>query len=141
MDFAEPAEPRIRLMLAALLPMLATALTLTPELFRTPEEGSPVVLGLLGFSGPSAALIVNWFRPAATNKNRAAWAALPQVFIVPVMVWLNVWVDVQSGYLLRNSSEESMAYGAGITFGVIVGLVLLWLVGFAGRVGAWLGSR
>lgn len=140
-DVAAPAKPRARLLLAALLPMLATAVTLTPELFSTPER-VPLWLGiLLPFNAPAVALLVNWRWPAATNRDRATWAALPQVAIVPLMVWLDVWLDVRSGYLLKNSGEEAMAFGFGTVLGVITGIVLLVLVGFAGRIGAWFGDR
>ena len=141
MDIQAPAKLGTRVLLAALLPMLATALTLTPELFSTPER-FPVWLGvLLLVNAPAVALIVNWVWPVATNKDRATWTALPQVLVVPLMVWLDVWHDVRSGYLLEGSGEEAMAFGIGTVIGVLTGIVLLVLVGFAGRIGAWLGSR
>ena len=140
MNRTAPGTPRTRLLLAALLPALATALTLAPVLFNPPEQ-VPLMVGLLLVSSaPAVALVVNWRWPAATNKDRAAWAALPQVAIVPLMVRLDVWLDVRSGYLLRDSGEEAMAYGIGTVFGVLVGIVLVVLVGFAGRLGASLGG-
>ncbi|CAA9298943.1 MAG: hypothetical protein AVDCRST_MAG48-1157 [uncultured Friedmanniella sp.] len=140
MNRTVPGNPRTRLLLAALLPALATALTLAPVLFSPPEQ-VPLMLGLLIVSSaPAVALVVNWRWPAATNKDRAAWAALPQVAVVPLMVRLDVWLDVRSGYLLRHSGEEAMAYGIGTVFGVLAGIVLVVLVGFAGRLGASLGG-
>ena len=141
MDFVTPAKPRTRLWLAALLPMLATALTFTPGLFDMPDDEPPVWMLLLPFSGPIVALIVNWRWPAATNRDRTALAALPQIFIVPLMVWLTLRLEVERGDLRMDSSEGAMAFGGGMTLGVIAGILLLWLVGFAGRLGAWLGRR
>ncbi len=140
-DLAAPAKPRTRLLLAALLPTLATTLTLTPELFNPSDVVPPIVLWLLGFSAPAVALLVNWPWPAATDKDRATWAALPQVAIVPLMVWLDVWIEIEQGYLRRDLSEAAMTMGIGTMVGVLAGIVLLVLVGLAGRLGAWLGRR
>ncbi len=57
------------------------------------------------------------------------------------MARLDAWMEVQRGYLLRGSGEEAMSYGLGFFLGVIVGIILLVLVGFTGRLGAWLGGR
>ncbi len=113
MDITAPAKPRTRLLLAALLPALATALAWTPHVFSNPDDVSPVLLVLLVVSAPVVALVVNWRWPAATNRDRATWAALPQVVVVPLMARLDTWMEVQRGYLLRGSGEEAMSYGIG----------------------------
>lgn len=140
-DLAAPVTPRRRLLLATLLPTLATAVALSPELFSPSDAVPPIVLWLLGLGAPVVALVLNWRWPAATDKDRATWAALPQVLIVPLMVWLDVWIEIQQGYLRRDSSEAAMALGIGTLVGGIAGIVLLVLVGVAGRLGAWLGER
>lgn len=140
-DFAAPVTPRRRLLLATLLPTLATAVAVSPELFSPSDVVPPIVLWLLGLGAPVVALVVNWRWPAATDKDRATWAALPQVLMVPLMVWLDVWIEIEQGYLRRDSSETAMALGIGTFVGVLAGIVLLVLVGIAGRLGAWLGER
>ncbi len=141
MDLPALGKQRTRFLLAALLPTLATALAWTPHVFSNPDDVSPVLLVLLVVSAPAVALVVNWRWPAATNRDRATWAALPQVVVVPLMARLDTWMEVQRGYLLRGSGEEAMSYGLGLFLGLIVGIILLVLVGFTGRLGAWLGRR
>ena len=92
-------------------------------------------------STPVVELLVNWRWPAATDSDRAMYAVTPQVFIPPAMVWLDVWLEVRSGYLLRDSGEEAMAYGYELTLVANAGVILMVLVGGAGRLGAWLGTR
>lgn len=141
-DHTVVENPRMNLMRAALLPALATALTWTPTMFMNTAEPLPTVLVVLLFvSAPAVALIVNWRRPAATDGGRATYTAIPQVFVLPAMVWLDIWLAVQSGEIKRGSSDEAMSYGGGITLAVIVGVILMWLVGGAGRLGSWLEDR
>ncbi len=138
---AAPARSRIKLLLAALLPVLATVLIWTPQLSGNPEEVSPWFLAPLPVGAPIVALVVNWCWPAVTNPARAAWTALPQLATVVLLVWLDVWLDVRSGYLLKDSGEEAMSYGIGLTVAGIAGVILVVLVGCAGRLGARIGER
>ncbi|HEV2073345.1 MAG TPA: hypothetical protein VGR29_06830 [Thermomicrobiales bacterium] len=133
-------HPRTSLLLAALLPALATAAASIPHVLNTPEEGSPAQGWLMLSIAPLVALLVNGRWPAATNVSRAFLVALPQLLVVISLARLDVWLDVRSGYLLRNSGEEAMAYGIGTTLGVIMGIVLVVLVASAGRLGALLAE-
>ncbi|MBA2754418.1 MAG: hypothetical protein H0U40_08150 [Chloroflexia bacterium] len=142
MDLTPLVNPRGKLVRASLLPALATILALVPLVIQSMSEpGSPVVGILVIIGAPAVAFLVNWRWPAATDRDRATYAAIPQVFIPPAMVWLDVWLEVRSGYLLRDSGEEAMAYGIGLTLAAIAGVILMVLVGGAGRLGAWLGTR
>lgn len=139
---------------AALLPVLATALVWTPQIVSSipavsgisktsePELIATLLLLLvLYFScAPATALIVNWRWPAATDKDRATYAALPQLLVSPALVAFHVWLEVQRGYLLEDSGEEAMSYGIGVTLAFVAGIILTILVAAFGRLGAWLGS-
>jgi uncharacterized membrane protein len=57
------------------------------------------------------------------------------------MVWLDVWLDVQNGNLLRGSGEEAMSYGLGTLAGLVAGVILVVLVAFTSRLGARLGTH
>ena len=154
MDNTVTGNPRTNLIRAALLPALATALVCAPQILANipavsgidsssvAEPFIPVVpMVLLFFLGaPAVAFMVNWRWPAATNKDRATYAGLPQALVVPALAWLAVWIDVERGYLLKDSGEEAMAYGILITLGAVAGVVLTILVACAGRLGAWLGT-
>lgn len=59
------------------------------------------------FSAPVLALLANYCGPTAAD--RAMLVALPQLAVVPLMIRFDVWLDVRSGYLLRDSDEEATA--------------------------------
>ena len=140
MDPTASVNPRGTLVRASLLPALATVLAWTPLVIQPmSESGSPVVGVLIIISAPAVALLVNWWWPAATDKNRATYAGIPQVLIPPAMVWLDFWLEVRSGYLLRGSDEDAIAYG--LLAAAIAGVILMVLVAGAGRLGAWLADR
>ncbi|HEV2074362.1 MAG TPA: hypothetical protein VGR29_12050 [Thermomicrobiales bacterium] len=158
---------RTRLLLAALLPGLATAMMVIPPLrstwlspmpcancskrqisplpifSRSGPDRSIFLFWLLVFvvSAPMVAFVVNWHWPAATNTNRAFLVALPQPVIVPLMLRFDVWLDLRGGYLLRDSGEEAMAYGIATVGGLLIGLILMILVAVGGQLGARLGDR
>jgi hypothetical protein len=52
------------------------------------------------------------------------------------LMWLDIWLDVRSGYLLAGSGEVQMALGFGTAMAAGVGLLLTVLVVAAGRFGA-----
>jgi hypothetical protein len=158
---------RTNFLLAALLPALATAVMVIPPLrsnwlsqmqcadcstrnisplpiFSTSgPERSIFLFWLLLFvvSAPIVAFVVNWHWPVATNANRAFLVALPQPVVVLLMLRFDVWLDLRSGYLLRDSGEEAMAYGIATVGGLLIGLILMILVAGAGQMGARLGNR
>ncbi|HEV2074481.1 MAG TPA: hypothetical protein VGR29_12695 [Thermomicrobiales bacterium] len=139
-------HPRTRLLLAALLPALATAVMLIPPLFGTTGPGpgrSLALFWLLVFvvSAPMVAFVVNWHWPAATTANRAFLAALPQPVVVPLMLWLAVSLDIQRGNLVRDTSEEAMTSGFATVGGLLIGLILMILVAVGGQLGARLVDR
>jgi hypothetical protein len=151
---AASASPHTNLLRAALLPALATFLVWMPALLssipalsgvdssESPEPVLPplLLLALYFVSAPTVALIINWRWPAATNKDRAIYAALPQVFVSPALVWLYVWLEVERGYLERGTSEEAMTSGIGIALAVVTGVILTMLVAAFGGLGAWLAQ-
>lgn len=61
------------------------------------------------FSAPVLALLANYCGPKAADADRAMLVALPQLAVVPLMIRFDVWLDVRSGYLLRDSDEEATA--------------------------------
>jgi hypothetical protein len=136
-----PVHPRTRLQLAAFWPALASAATaLSLSIISSPEdERRPIFvlwLLLVVITAPVVAFLVNRRWPSATNANRAYLAALPQPVIVPLMLRLVVWLDVQTGNVVPDTSEVAMSYGILTVVGFIIGLVLLLLVAAAGSLGA-----
>lgn len=61
---------------------------------------------------------------------------LPLPVAATLLVWLDVWLEVRSGYLLAGSGEEAMAYGIGTASGIAGGTLLAALVTAA----AWMGT-
>lgn len=69
------------------------------------------------------------------------WVGTPLPVLALLLVWLDVWLEVRSGYLLAGSGEEAMSYGIGTTMGVLCGGVLMVLVTVAARTGVVAGRR
>jgi hypothetical protein len=51
-------------------------------------------------------------------------------------MWIDIWLDVRSGYLIAESGEVEMARGFGTVMAVGVGLLLTVLVLAAACIGA-----
>ncbi len=115
------------------LPELATDAGQMAEL-PTPARWAQMVL-LFGAAPVVAAAIAKRTR-AGVDRRAAAAAGLVQLAVAVVLVRLDVWIEVRTGYLLAGSGEEAMAYGLSTIAGVAGGLVLAVLVGLAARVGA-----
>ena len=139
---------------AALLPALATVLVWTPALLSIipaisgidsseASEGviPPLLLFVLYFvSAPTVALIVNWRWPAATNADRATFAALLQILVSPVLAVIFVWLDVQRGYESNEAGVIGLVFNLLVILAVITGVFLTMLVAVFGRIGAWLAQ-
>lgn len=136
------AVPNLGLMWMALVPAAVTALVFVPEFFRDPQatEKSPAFtlpwLAALLLAGPVAAYLMNRRQPVASEVKLALLVGLPQLPLVVVLVMVDVWLDVRSGYLLAGSGEEAMAYGIGAWLASITGVVLVALVAVSARLGA-----
>lgn len=92
-------------------------------------------LALLVVAPPFVAFVA-----ARRHRRTSAWTWLGVGLPVPVaaalLVWLDVSLEVRSGYLLAGSGEEAMAYGIGTALGIAGGIVLAVLVTTA----AWMGA-
>ncbi len=128
---------------AVLLPAAATTVVYAPMILSRPNlwDDLPVLLGLTWFvvlilAAPVTAAVVNRRWPVATTTTRACLLGLPQLPLAIVLMRLDIWLDVRSGYLLAGSGEVDMALGWGIMMATGVGLVLTVLVAAAARVGA-----
>ena len=93
---------------------------------------------LLLVAAPVATYVVT--RRTRLGARRTSGAALvlagvPQVFLLLALTYLDVWLEVRSGYLLADSGEEAMAYGLSAIFGALLGLVLAALVTLGAAVG------
>lgn len=126
-----------------LAPAAATTLVYAPMLLFRPDlwDNVPGHVGLVWFAvlvlaAPVTAALVNRRRPVATALARSWLMALPQLPLALGLVWLDIWLDVRSGYLLAESGEVEMALGFGTVMAVGVGLLLTVLVHAAARVGA-----
>ncbi|HEX7196611.1 MAG TPA: hypothetical protein VF364_07220 [Candidatus Limnocylindria bacterium] len=99
----------------------------------TPARWAQMVL-LLG-AAPVVAVAIALRTRADVDRRAAAAAGLAQLAVAVVLVRLDVWIEVRTGYLLAGSGEEAMAYGLSTIAGVVGGLVLAVLVGLAARLG------
>jgi hypothetical protein len=126
---------------AALLAAV-TAVVFAVELLRDPSgaEAAPLVtlvwLVALLLAAPVVAYLANRRRPVAVDVTRAALVAMPQLPVVVALMAVDVWLDVQRGYLAAGSGEEAMSYGIGVTVSTVAGLVLVALVAGSARLGA-----
>lgn len=114
-----------------LLALGATAVLFAPTLLFNPEEMSHIPgyavaiwFVLIAVSAPTAAGLANRRKPAATTMARALVIGAPQWPLVVGLVYLDVWIDVQSGYLMAGSGEEAMAFGIGVIIAAVPGLIL-----------------
>jgi hypothetical protein len=125
---------------ALLLPAAATTVVYT-TMFLFRPDGAPAFVGQLWFpllvlAAPVAAVLMNRRRPVATTMARAWLLGLPQLPIAVGLMWLAIWLDVRSGYLLAGSGEVQMALGFGTLLAAGIGLLLTVLVAAAARFGA-----
>lgn len=126
----------------ALAPAAVTLLLFVPEYFRDPAESGDapaltlIWAGVLLVGAPATAFVMNRRAPVATDGLRGLLIGVPQLPLVVLLMAIDVWLDVQSGYLLAGSGEEAMAYGLGTTVAGIFGLLLAILVAAAARRGA-----
>ncbi len=128
---------------AILLPAAATTAAYVPMILTRPNlwMDMPWFIHRLWFFGlilaapVTAALVIRRW-PVATTLARAFLVGLPQLPLAVVLLWLDVWLDVRSGYLLAGSGEVSMALGFGTVMAIGVGLVLTFLVSAAARFAA-----
>ena len=127
----------------ALVPAAATAVVYFPHLVtdagQTASVPPPLAwmwLALLLVTAPAIAWVLNSHDPrVAIGPRQVLLVGMPQLIVAVVMVRLDVWLEVRSGYLLAGSGEEAMAYGIGTVLGVIGGSVLAILVALSARVG------
>lgn len=80
-------------------------------------------------------------RHGRTSAGASFWVGLPLPVAATLLVWLDVWLEVRSGYLLAGSGEEAMAYGIGTVSGVAGGTLLAALVTAAAWMGTGAGRR
>jgi hypothetical protein len=125
---------------ALLLPAAATTLSYAPMFLFRPDDVPGFVhlvwFPLLVLAAPVTAALVNRRWPVATTMARAWLLGLPQLPLAVGLMWLDIWLDVRSGYLLAGSGEVQMALGFGTAMAAGVGLLLTVLVVAAGRFGA-----
>ncbi len=127
-----------RLVLATLVPALATTLAFVPSFLTFPTELGSWDTLLLG-AAPLAALVVNLLLPAAINWPRAYLTGMPQILLFPLLVNVDFWINNRRGYFV--GGELDMARGFGTVFGFIFGLLLMALVALSAMLGTWLGGR
>jgi hypothetical protein len=125
---------------ALLLPAAATTVVYAPMLLFRPD-GVPGFVDLVWFpllvlAAPVTAAFVNRRRPVATTMARAWLLGLPQLPLAVGLMWLDIWLDVRSGYLLADSGEVQMALGFGTAMAAGIGLLLTVLVAAAACFGS-----
>lgn len=103
---------------------------------HVPRFVGPAWAALLLLAAPMTALLLNRRWPVATTSARAVLLGLPQLPLAVLLMWIDIWLDIRSGYLLAGSGEVEMAYGYGTAMAVAFGLLLVLLVAVAARVGA-----
>lgn len=140
---AQQATPRAAWGPAVLAPVAATVGLYSPMLLFRPNlwEDVPGAVhatwfALLVLAAPIVATLVNRRRPVATSATRAWLLGVPQLPLALGLMWLDIWLDVRSGYLLAGSGEVEMALGFGTVMATVIGVTLMLLVAAASRFGA-----
>lgn len=95
----------------------------------------------LVLAAPPLVAFVASRRHRRTSAGAWFWVGLPVPVAATLLVWLDVWLEVRSGYLLAGSGEEAMAYGIGTASGVAGGTLLAALVTAAAWMGTGAGRR
>jgi hypothetical protein len=90
---------------------------------------------VLVLAAPVTAVLVNRRRPVATRPARSWLLGLTQLPLAVGLMWIDISLDVRSGYLIAESGEVEMALAFGTVMAVGVGLLLSVLVYVAGRFG------
>ena len=128
----------------ALVPAAVTALVFTPELVTNPEQtsrlgisGSLLWAALLFTSAPTTAWMMTRRRRPTRLSPLLLGVGLAQLTTAVVLVRLDTWLEVRSGYLLAGSGEEAMSYGIGFVISVMGGLLLAALC----MAGVGIGAR
>ena len=121
-----------------LLALAVTAVIFAPTLLLNPDEMSDIPgfavaiwLVLIAVCPATAAALANRRKPAATTMARALVIGGPQWPLVMGLVYLDVWIDVQSGHLMAGSGAEAMAFGVGLVFAAVPGVILTCAVTLA----------
>lgn len=128
---------------ASLTTAAATTVVYTPSLLFRPDlwdnMSGYVVLAWFVVSvlaAPVTAALVDRHRPVATTQARSWLLGLPQLPLVVGLMWIDIWLDIRSGYLIAESGEVEMVLGFGTVMATGVGLLLTVLVYAAARIGA-----
>ena len=124
------------------VPAAVTLLVYVPELVtdagQMAEVPAPVrwaELAILLCAAPAVAAVIARRARVRVDDRVAVVAGLAQLALAVLLVRIDVWIEVRSGYLLAGSGEEAMAYGLGTIASVVGGLLLATLVGLAARAG------
>lgn len=129
-----------RIVLATLVPALATTLAFLPSFLTLPDEGQASPLWLFLGAAPLAALIVNRLWPAAPTRARAIKTGLPQILLFPLLFFVDIWIDDRRGFDFGR--EMFFSRGIQIFFGTLVGIILgvfvMLLVALCALFGTWL---
>ena len=126
----------------ALLPAAATTVVYAPQLLTDSDQmsGLPPALGLLWIAllllaSPAVAWGLGRRGAPLKGSGTVMIVGLTQVVTAIILVRLDTWLEVRSGYLLAGSGEEAMSYGIGTLIGGIAGLVTAILVVYGAKFG------
>jgi hypothetical protein len=77
--------------------------------------GAPALawLAALLTAAPATAYLMNRRQPVVTTEGVGLWTGIPQLPLMLLLVRLDVWKDVRSGYYVAWSGEKQTAYGIG----------------------------
>ena len=132
-----------RLVLATLIPALATTLALVPAFLTLPDKFDSWQLWLILGAAPLAAFIVNRLWPAATTQGRAILTGVPQILLLPLLFYVDILIDDSRGYYIGGDLDfdRGFATSIGTLVGIMLGFILMLLVAVGALLGTWLGGR
>lgn len=126
----------------ALLPAAATTVVYSPQLLTDSDQISrvppPLILlwvVLLLSTAPAVAWGLSRRGVRLKASGEYAFVGLTQVGIALILVRLDTWLEVRSGYLLAGSGEEAMSYGIGTVVGGVAGILIALLVVSGAKLG------
>ena len=126
----------------ALLPAAATTVVYSPQLLTDSDQmsGLPPALGLLWIAlllltAPAVAWGLGRRGIPLKASGTVMLVGLTQVVTALILVRLDTWLEVRSGYLLAGSGEEAMSYGIGTLIGGVGGIVTAILVVYGAKFG------
>lgn len=143
-DGGRRGASRRDLVVLGAVPAAVTAVVFVPQLATDPTFApalSLLWLAVLLSAAPVVAAVLGRRLTAPLDRLQTWLVALPQLFVTVLLVRVDTWLEVRSGYLAPGSGELAMSYGLGLVLSLVIGWLLTCLVASAVHLAGRRGTR